>query len=78
MIDSQTARLKALAELETVRADIREMTETLERVDLWRPAAGLKKACAEALVMLDQLAERFDRKLVVTLVGPCGSGKSTC
>ncbi|MGD9611255.1 MAG: GTPase [Desulfovibrionaceae bacterium] len=77
MIDSQTARLQALAELETVRADIREMAETLERVDLWRPAAGLKKACAEALVMLDQLAERFDRKLVVTLVGPCGSGKST-
>ena len=77
MIDESKARLRALGELETVRADIQGLGETLKQVNLWRPAAGLHKACEEALVMLDRLAERFDRKLVVTLVGPSGSGKST-
>jgi len=77
MIDEHKARLRALGELERVRADIQDLSETLKQASLWRPAAGLGKACEEALVMVDRLAERFDRKLVVTLVGPSGSGKST-
>jgi GTPase Era involved in 16S rRNA processing len=77
MMDIQMARLRALTELETVRSDISGLAATLAGTSLWRPAAGLKRACEEALVMLDRLAERFDRKLVVTLVGPSGSGKST-
>ena len=77
MMEAQQVRLRAMAELETVRADIQALADTLARVDLWRPAAGLQKSCAEALRMVDRLAERFDRKLVVTLVGPSGSGKST-
>ena len=77
MTDAQLSRLRALGELETVRADIGELVETLNQVPLWRPAGGLKKTCDEALLMLQRMTERFDRKLVVTLVGPCGSGKST-
>lgn len=77
MMDTQMVRLRAMAELETVRSDIRGLTEILDGITLWRPAIGLQKSCEEALFMLDRLAERFDRKLVVTLVGPCGSGKST-
>jgi GTPase Era involved in 16S rRNA processing len=77
MMNEQMARLRAMAELETVRSDIRGLAETLQGIALWRPAAGMKKSCDEALLMLDRLAERFDHKLVVTLVGPCGSGKST-
>jgi GTPase SAR1 family protein len=77
MMDAQMAKLRALGALETVRADIQALAETLEGLNLWRPAVGLHKSCEEALVMVDRLAERFDRKLVVTLVGPCGSGKST-
>ncbi len=77
MTDTQVTRLRAMGELETVRSDIRSLVDTLAHTDLWRPATGLKKACEEALTMLDRLAERFDRKLVVTLVGPSGSGKST-
>jgi len=77
MIDAHKARLRALGELESIRADIQGLAATLEQVPLWRPAAGQHKACQEALVMMERLAERFDRKLVVTLVGPSGSGKST-
>ena len=79
MMDNQNPNvaLRAMAELETVRADIQDLAETLERIPLWRPAAGLKKSCQAALGILDRLAERLDRKLVITLVGPCGSGKST-
>lgn len=77
MMDAQMARLRAMGELETVRADIAELGASLDRLPLWRPARGLKKVCDEALLMLQRMAERFDRKLVVTLVGPSGSGKST-
>ena len=77
MMDDRIARLRAMGELETVRADIQGLTDTLEQLSIWRPATGLRKACDEALQMLERMAERFDRKLVVTLVGPCGSGKST-
>ncbi len=77
MMDDRIARLQAKGELESVRADIQGLADTLGQLSIWRPAAGLRKACDAALQMLAQMAERFDRKLVVTLVGPCGSGKST-
>ena len=77
MMDAQMARLRAMGELETVRTDIQGLAETLKGVSLWRPAVGMRKACDESLLMLDRLVERFDRKLVITLVGPSGSGKST-
>ena len=76
MMDEQMARLQAMGELETVRTDIQGLAGTLGGISLWRPAVGMKKACDEALLMLDRLVERFDRKLVVTIVGPCGAGKS--
>ncbi len=77
MMDAQMAKLRAMGELETVRSDIQGLAETLSGLTLWRPAVGMRKACDESLIMLDRLVERFDRKLVVTLVGPSGSGKST-
>lgn len=77
MMDAQLAKLRAMGDLESVSTEIRGLAETLAGIPLWQPATALKKTCEEALAMLDQLAERFDRKLVVTLVGPSGSGKST-
>jgi GTPase SAR1 family protein len=77
MMDAQMAKLRAMGELETIRTDIQELSETLKGLNLWRPAVGIRKACDESLLMLDRMVERFDRKLVVTLVGPSGSGKST-
>ena len=48
MMDLQTTRLRAMAELETVRSDIRALAHNLADIPLWRPAVGLQKSCDEA------------------------------
>jgi energy-coupling factor transporter ATP-binding protein EcfA2 len=73
----QTAALKAFGKIEGYKNDLILMGSTLDSLTLWRPATALKKQCDEAIRMIDAIAERFDRKLVVTIVGPCGAGKST-
>ena len=73
----QTAALKAFGKIEGYKNDLNQMGSTLESLTLWRPATALKKQCDEATRMINAIAERFDRKLVVTIVGPCGAGKST-
>ena len=73
----QTAALKAFGKIEGYKNDLNLMGSTLDSLTLWRPATALKKQCDEAIRMIDAIAERFDRKLVVTIVGPCGAGKST-
>lgn len=74
---SHEAALKALGRIEEYKADIEWAVENLDAAPLWRPAAVLKKQAGEALQMIADLAERFERKLVITIVGPCGAGKST-
>jgi energy-coupling factor transporter ATP-binding protein EcfA2 len=73
----QTAALKAFGKIEGYKNDLNFMGSTLDSLTLWRPAMALKKQCDEAIRMINAIAERFDRKLVVTIVGPCGAGKST-
>ena len=73
----QTAALKAFGKIEGYKNDLNQMGFTLDSLTLWRPATALKKQCDEAIRMINAIAERFDRKLVVTIVGPCGAGKST-
>ncbi len=75
--DQKTAVLKAIGRIEGFNNDLRLLTAKLETVPLWRPADALKKQCNQAIQMISDIAQRFERKLVVTLVGPCGSGKST-
>jgi GTPase SAR1 family protein len=69
--------LKGLGKIEGFKNDLRMLGATLDTVPLWLPAAAHKKQCDAALQMIDAIAERFERKLVVTIVGPCGAGKST-
>ncbi len=73
----QTAALKAFGKIEGYKNDLHMLGTTLDTLTLWRPARALQKQCDEAVRMIDDIAERFDRKLVVTIVGPCGAGKST-
>ena len=73
----QSATLKALGKIEGFKKDLHMLRSTLADLSLWLPATPLTKQCDEALRMIDGIAERFERKLVVTIVGPCGAGKST-
>lgn len=73
----QTSSIKALGRIESFKNDIMMLQATIGRAPLWRPGISLRKQCDEVLRMITHLEERFGRKLVVTLIGPCGSGKST-
>ena len=69
--------LKAFGRIESFKIDLERLESSLAAAPLWQPGASLKKQCDQAVHMIDAIAERFDRKLVVTLIGPSGSGKST-
>ena len=73
----QAAALRAFGKIEGYKNDLNLLGSTLDGLTLWMPATALKKQCDEAMRMINDIAERFDRKLVVTIVGPCGAGKST-
>jgi energy-coupling factor transporter ATP-binding protein EcfA2 len=76
-LDRHTAVLKAMGRIEGLKNDLRRLNAELGRAPLWLPGRGLEKQCGQAVRMIEGIAERFERKLVVTIVGPSGSGKST-
>jgi GTPase Era involved in 16S rRNA processing len=69
--------LRALGQIEGCLNELSRLQDRLEKVTLWSPAVALKKQCGRAVQMIRDIAARFDRKLVVSIVGPSGSGKST-
>ena len=71
------AKIKALGKLESYKNDIENIQLRLQAISLWPPGKVLQKECETALQMLHTLEEHFDRKLVITIIGPGGSGKST-
>jgi len=77
MIQRQSAMLRALGRIEGFKQDLKRLSAELASAPLWRPGASVLRQCDEALSMIEDIAARFDRKLVVTIVGPSGSGKST-
>jgi energy-coupling factor transporter ATP-binding protein EcfA2 len=76
-LDRQTALLKAMGRIEGFKNDLHRLNSELSDASLWLPGRRIEKQCGQAIGMIEGIAERFDRKLVVTLVGPSGSGKST-
>jgi ribosome biogenesis GTPase A len=77
MMDRYLAELDALGRIEAVLNDIAKLEESLAQVPLWQPAAVLRKQAAEGRRIIEGIQARMDRRLVVTLVGPSGVGKST-
>jgi GTPase SAR1 family protein len=73
----QTGLIRALGRIEGYKNDVRMFGDVMNQVPMWQPGAALKKQCDQVLRMITDLEERFERKLVVALIGPCGSGKST-
>jgi GTPase SAR1 family protein len=75
--NAQIGSIKALGKIEGFKHDVRMLCNAIDHVPMWQPGAGLRKQCDEVLRMIDHLEARFERKLIVTIIGPCGSGKST-
>ena len=73
----KTGSIKALGKIEGFKHDVRMLCNAIDRAPMWQPGASLRKQCDEVLRMIDNLEARFERKLIVTVIGPCGSGKST-
>jgi GTPase SAR1 family protein len=73
----QTSSIKALGKIEGFKHDVRMLCNAIDQAPMWQPGAGLRKQSDEVLRMIDHLEARFERKLIVTIIGPCGSGKST-
>ena len=73
----QTAALKAIGKVEGLKSDLTALRSRLDELPLWMPGKGLGRQCDEALKMIQNISTRFERNLVVTLIGPSGSGKST-
>jgi energy-coupling factor transporter ATP-binding protein EcfA2 len=76
-LNRQTALLKAMGRIEGFKNELHRLNAELSHAPQWLPGRGLAKQCEQAIRLIEGIAERFDRKLVVTLVGPSGSGKST-
>jgi tRNA U34 5-carboxymethylaminomethyl modifying GTPase MnmE/TrmE len=75
--EAQYSSIKAIGKIESIKNEIEQMDQFLDSALLWRPASALKRQCREVIGMIDALQERFEHKLVVTLIGPSGAGKST-
>ncbi|MCG6912220.1 MAG: 50S ribosome-binding GTPase [Deltaproteobacteria bacterium] len=70
-------KIKALGLIEAYKREIDDLCAQLTDLPQWTPAAALKRECREVLQRMGSLKERFDRKPVVTIIGPGGAGKST-
>ena len=77
LFNRQTSALRAFGKIEGYKNDLNMLGATLAGLPLWMPSTALKKQCDQAIRMINDIAERFERKLVVAIVGPCGAGKST-
>jgi GTPase SAR1 family protein len=77
MAEPDPQRIKTLGKLESYRVEIENVSDMLHGISFWLPAAALRKECEEVLRLMSTLEEQFERKLVATIIGPGGSGKST-
>jgi hypothetical protein len=69
--------IQALGKIAACRNEVQGMVTFLEGTSLWRPGTALKKECREVLDIIDDNERRFERKLMVAVIGPGGSGNST-
>jgi GTPase SAR1 family protein len=69
--------IQTLGKIAACRNEVQGTLTLLEATPLWRPGTALKKECREILDLMDDHERRFERKLMVAIIGPGGSGKST-
>ena len=76
-MQTEKYRLMARGRLAACRQTIEGFQTMAAGAPHWGPSTPLQAECRAALETIDQLEQRLDRKLIVTIVGPTGSGKST-
>ncbi len=64
-------------ELAGLRSRVENITNTLATITYWEDAANLQAQCQHVLRQIDTIHEQLEYKLVVTIVGGGGIGKST-
>lgn len=76
-INPEKARIRTMGRLALSRQAIESYRNQVDLAPHWIPGRALHSECSEALKILDEMQQRLERKLIVTLIGPTGSGKST-
>ena len=69
--------IKLKGKMIEVHNKIQSLKEYFEKLFYWNKKESIIAQCDVALNILDSLEERLESKLVVTLIGGCGIGKST-
>jgi len=69
--------IQTLGKIAACRSEVQDIVTFLGAISLWRPGMALKKECGEILDIIDDNERRFERKLMIAVIGPGGSGKST-
>jgi predicted GTPase len=70
-------RLRGSGRMDSCREQIKDFRSVVEQAQHWKPSRTLTAQCDAAIQLLGEMKAQFDRKLLVTLIGPGGSGKST-
>ncbi|MDD4391476.1 MAG: 50S ribosome-binding GTPase, partial [Desulfobacterales bacterium] len=76
MIHEETL-IKAEGRIAGLQQELESIIQALEPLTGWKPRASLLAQCRLISETLSSIAERMDRKLVVTIIGGVGIGKST-
>ena len=76
-MQTEKYRLMARGRLAACRQTIEGFQTMAAKAPHWGASIPLQAECRAALETIEQLEQRLDRKLIVTIVGPTGSGKST-
>jgi len=76
-IENDPASIRAKGEIAAGKRDVQHTLDFLSSAPLWRPSAALIRECREVLDLIDDQEKRFERKLLIAVIGPGGSGKST-
>ena len=67
----QTTALRAFGKIESYKNDLNMLGSTLDGLSLWMPATALNKQCDQAIRMINDIGERFDRSMPWSVLMTC-------
>ena len=76
-LDRDRWEMQSIAALAEIEAELEDLVARIERAPDWRPGTALLAQAAWLRTKLQQIRASWDTRLVVAIVGPSGTGKST-